>query len=118
MIRFGLRSSSISVCDLPNRLPTTAVTAPTTTAVTVPATIATTAPATVAALTPTTPDAMSAAAAPTASAVISAAAAALGKLRRYQYERRMSTIFYDHSFVCFGLWIVVPTFMERSCFDF
>ena len=61
---------------------------------------------------------ISAAAAPTASAVISAAATALGKFRRYQYERRMSTILYDHSFVCFGLWVVVPTFVERSCFDF
>ena len=85
--------------------------------VTVPTTIATTTPAAVATLTPTTPGATSASAPPTASAVMSATAAAFGKLRLYQYERRMSTIFYDHSVVCFGLW-VVPTFVESCCFDF
>ena len=30
----------------------------------------------------------------------------------------MSTIFYDHNFVCFGLWVVVPTFVERSVLIF
>ena len=38
----------------------------------------------------------------TAGATSAAAAAALGKLRRYQYERRMSTIYLVHSFVCLG----------------
>ena len=90
----------------------------TATAVTAPTTTATAMPAAVAALTPTTPGAMSAAAVPIASATMSAAAAALGKLRRYQNGRRVSTIFYDHSFVCFGLWVVVPTFVESCCFDF
>ena len=54
-----------------------------------------------------TAGATSAAAEPT-SAAMSAAAAALGKLRRYQYWRRMSTICLVHSFVClgrsYGLW--------------
>ena len=76
-------------------------------------------PAAVATIAPSTPGATaaaSAAATPTAYAAMSAAA--LGKLRRYQCGRRMSTIFYDHSSVCFGLWVVVPTFMERGYFDF
>ena len=65
-------------------------------------------PAVIAAITPT----------PGATPAAFAAAAALGKLRRYQCGRRMSTIFYDHCSVCFGLWVVVPTFVESCCFDF
>ena len=57
-------------------------------------------PAAVAALMSATAGATSAAAAPTSAAM--SAAAALGKLRRYQYERRMSTICLVHSFVCLG----------------
>ena len=58
-------------------------------------------PAALAALMSTTAGATSAAAAPT-SAAMSAATASLGKLRRYQFERRMSTICLVHSFVCLG----------------
>ena len=73
----------------------------TATAATTPTTTATSTPAVIAAIMPTA----FAAAAPTASTAFSAAAAALGKLRRYQCGRRMSTIFYDHCSVVlvFGL---------------
>ena len=97
---------------------TTTVTAPTTIAVTAPTAIAATTPTTVTALTSTTPGATPAVAAPTASAMMSAASAALGKFQRYQYGRMMSTVFYDHSIVCFGLWVFVPNFVESCCFDF
>ena len=58
-------------------------------------------PTAVAALMSATAGATSTAAAPTSAAMF-AAAAALGKLRCYQCERRMSTICLVHSFVCLG----------------
>ena len=80
----------------------TAILAPTN-AVPTPTNFSSAAPAAVAALMSATAGATSAAAAPTSAAMsAAAAAAALGKLWRYQYERRMSTICMVHSFVCLG----------------
>ena len=76
----------------------TAISAPCT-AVPTPTTISSATPTAVVALMSTTAGATSTAAAPTSAAM---SAAALGKLRRYQYERRMSTICLVHSFVCLG----------------
>ena len=87
----------------------------TTTATTFTTPTTTSTPAAIATITPT-PGAMPAAFA--AAARTASAAVALGKLRCYQCGRRMSTIFYDHCSVCFDPWVVVPTFVERSCFDF
>ena len=86
----------------------------TATAATMPATA--TLPAAFAAFMPTTAAATptasavatptaSAATTPTASAAMSAADVDLGKLRRYQYRRRMCTIFYDH-FLSFTSWMM------------
>ena len=106
IICFGLHSFICLCLCFIERLPLLAATTPTTTATSMPAAVA--------AISPTTPGATPAASAvPTASA-----AAALGELRCYRCGRRMSTVFYDHTSVCFGLWVAVPTFVERSCFAF
>ena len=53
----------------------------------------------------------------TAGAASAAAAAALGKLRRYQYERRMSTIYLVHS-SGWGILIYCVSFVVISSFSF
>ena len=73
----------------------TAISAPTT-AVPMPTTISSATPAAVTAHMSTTAGATSVA------AVMSAATVALGKLRLYQYARRMRPICLLHSFVCLG----------------
>ena len=66
----------------------------TATAISAPTTITSATPAAVTALMSTTAGATSA-------AMSAAAAAALGELRRYQYERRMSTIKFGSQFCLF-----------------